>query len=166
MRVTELLPCEHQQFGVPCGVCGGVEGASLNSDKYSCVRCLQVHDSLSKAPPTNARMLAKSRTKDGHRLTWRQPAGADSLGGISEGGDCGRDSSGPDQSGETGFRSTRGQTVLVNAWAGSKGIMDYFVLRTYTHPSPPSSPSPPSPAYNFACCMHARSPRGFLASPW
>lgn len=119
-------------------------------------RWLQVHDSLKAAPPHNARMQAKSNAAGAHSAQ-RGPAvsiadahssprrrSVDSAVGTSEpqaGGSGGIGEEGPPENGGTATRTMQGYTMLSNAWAGSKSVLDYFVLRTHH-----VSPAPASPA--------------------
>eukprot|EP00892_Ulva_mutabilis_P007761 jgi/Ulvmu1/5357/UM022_0151.1 len=82
---------------------------------------LVVHDSLANAPPTNAGQLQQNRPG----------AGAAAKAAAAKEGDAARggDSSGLDDASDTSAHPAK-SSKLSQSWAGSKSLLDYFVLRT------------------------------------
>eukprot|EP00892_Ulva_mutabilis_P007760 jgi/Ulvmu1/5356/UM022_0150.1 len=102
----------------------GIALATLRGD-YD-MENLVVHDSLAHAPPTNVRLLTKAERSvgDADRTEEHAQNRPAKDGNAAKGGD----SSDLGDASET--TSPAESSKLSHAWAGSKGVLDYFVLRT------------------------------------
>ena len=107
--------------------------SATNHAQHACMLCMhaQVHDSRSRAPPRNARLQARSRAKHGRSTLRRRRMDPEDSEGRSQNHGGGSGEEGLARATERGARGARGRTMLSNAWAGSRSILDYFVLRAF-----------------------------------